>query len=150
MIEKNINIPNKNEAEAGNTTKRERRFGRAAFTLIAAGAAATFAFNTLASNGESQPSPEHFGGQLDPSITQIHIDEGATLRSAPFTDQIDNTTSVEKMDTSLDVKTADGVYVADNENGKWYGISVNDMKVDLESGVVTVWVNEQTATPEHE
>lgn len=149
MVEKYINISNKNETEAGHTTKRERRFGRAAAKLLAIGALTTvtaMGVNHLVNGGENQPNPEHFG-QLDPSITQIHLDEGATLRSAPFTDQIDNATSVRKIDKSRDVETADGVYVTDNENGKWYGISVSDMKVDLNAGIVTVWVNEQTATP---
>lgn len=101
--------------------------------------------------------PDRYTDILDTNISQLVIEDGATVRQDPFVGDVETNTDnrIGTLDigemTVLIVDSEDGVYVKENTtNGDWYGVpAANLVNVDGtesdEDGIV--WVNEQKAYP---
>ncbi|HMS92814.1 MAG TPA: hypothetical protein PKD28_00360 [Candidatus Saccharibacteria bacterium] len=133
---------------------RERR--RNVRNLVILGGVATaaiFGLNHL--SNEDRAGGDASNETLNPDIVSIQVDNGATIRSDPHKRDGDTSNRLDQIDLGdgryVTVPTEEGVRIAHDENGTWYGLSANDLtdivNIDISDdrdGIV--WINEQRAS----
>ena len=115
-------------------------------------------------NQEFRAGPDTPSGELVESYTKMKIGSGAIVRSSPYVPSAEiGTNQLGSYDfgnaNEVAIDTPSGVQVFSNEDGKWYGFDVDDLKAAPINGDKKkqpieydvdkdgrVWVNEQKAS----
>lgn len=103
-------------------------------------------------DNDGSRSPEKFG-EINPTINEIYIEEGANFRHDPVVEDNDGGNVIETIEQPLNIEDLSGkIRVRDDKiNGDWYGIPIEDIKKvnpdfkDRGDNDDIAWVNTQKA-----